>query len=518
MSCSNPVNIINKTLFYRPGKDKMFLTVPCNHCESCRRNKIDEWAVRIYYETKRVSNLGGCSLFLTFTYNNDNVPLFIYESDGRHYRIPGFNHDHVKLFMKKIRMYLFRTYQMQDVKFIWTSEYGSNTQRPHYHTIFHLPGTVDISRFVSKCRQYWNYGFIYPRSRNPYECVIRSWKDCSNYTSKYITKDLDFYERKDLKDFLYGPGVRQRLLKYDVNGDIIGIEYGDIVQDKFEYRLQLIKNYLPKHWQSKGYGLLLFDEIMNSKNFEKYFKSGVKIPGDDFPHKLPNYIYDKLVYQYKYFADKLYDSFKDTPKELREDAKKVRALTSFGKLLKKRMFEFNIDRLSKDYRQFLSLPGIRQYLKHDEVLYHFGFESRAALSVHINQLLNFRSFDALAHYQLTYRDYRCDEASRKLTLNDLLENSQDIYNKRFSVDTFSLIPYEEAIYKFEGDKVFHPFYHTYNSHPAFKGFDEILNIHFHLKAIFNQKKNDHISHNLRNIARIHQKFNEFHDYDNSPFV
>ena len=73
--CYSPILVKSNKVQYRNGIDKAFYHVPCGHCAECQRQKADDWFVRIYYEWLDYTRKGGRVVFITCTYNDDELPV-----------------------------------------------------------------------------------------------------------------------------------------------------------------------------------------------------------------------------------------------------------------------------------------------------------------------------------------------------------------------------------------------------------------------------------------------------------
>ena len=123
-------------------------------------NKRREWLSRLLFESKCHTT----SLFVTLTYNEDNLP---YDNDG----YPCLNKKQVQDFIKRLRKRLGN----QHLRYFLVSEYGDQGLRPHYHAIFFgLPFTFDI---ISAIQKEWKYGFVKVDLANPRRM---------NYCCKYV--------------------------------------------------------------------------------------------------------------------------------------------------------------------------------------------------------------------------------------------------------------------------------------------------------------------------------------------
>lgn len=198
--CINPVHIKydpqQKPIYNRfQPKSVMYYEVPCGKCFECLRTKQNEFALRFHREAKKYNSC----VFVTLTYNDDTVPIqhnlfsldcstgelnyldsylysvrdSAYRSDivtssrsalcsypvskmGRKYWFEyqpfhdiGYDdiricatmslcRDDVRLWIKRCRIRYMRTFGVSLPKHSYTcvGEYGSRTQRPHYHLCF----------------------------------------------------------------------------------------------------------------------------------------------------------------------------------------------------------------------------------------------------------------------------------------------------------------------------------------------------------------------------------------------
>lgn len=97
---------------------KTGLTVPCGHCNFCLSNRRADWSFRLFQEQK----VSQSAHFLTLTYDDANVPqgddcLSLCKKD-------------IQLFTKRMRKR-----NGSKLRYYTVGEYGTQTQRPHYHSI-----------------------------------------------------------------------------------------------------------------------------------------------------------------------------------------------------------------------------------------------------------------------------------------------------------------------------------------------------------------------------------------------
>lgn len=106
--------------------------VPCGKCLACLVNKRNEWAFRLEQEYK--ASHGAC--FVTLTYHPKFCPDY------------GLDKKHVQKYMKRLRKVC-----SDKLRYFLVGEYGTRTQRPHYHIILFNYGERNIE---TEIRQAWS--------------------------------------------------------------------------------------------------------------------------------------------------------------------------------------------------------------------------------------------------------------------------------------------------------------------------------------------------------------------------
>lgn len=165
--------------------------IPCGKCAACRLQYSREWANRCMLELENHES----AYFLTLTYNDSHLFNRAGEpwTPDQNCR-PSLVKEHVSNFMRKLR-----DGSGQDLRFFAAGEYGSRTQRPHYHIIVFGLQIPDL-RFYKRSdlgdnyytsvwlNQFWckdrktdpeSYGYV----------VIAdvTWESCA-YTARYCMK------------------------------------------------------------------------------------------------------------------------------------------------------------------------------------------------------------------------------------------------------------------------------------------------------------------------------------------
>lgn len=186
--CTHMIQVTNPTRKYVDGVTRPVLWVPCGECKECRKALQDEWFVRGFIEYKRVTELGGGVWFATLTYNSECLPTYNDEEYGLY--INCFNHEHLRLFMRKLRTYLKRKgYPANDIRYFMSCELGSKRARPHYHVLLFVPfrvKAIDMQRCVQRA---WIYGWS---SWSKKGMMLKGTKGLQ-YGMKYVSKDIYYW-------------------------------------------------------------------------------------------------------------------------------------------------------------------------------------------------------------------------------------------------------------------------------------------------------------------------------------
>lgn len=147
----------------RNEKTMEIMDLPCGKCHECLSRRISGWSFRLMQEYNRATS----AYFVTFTYNTDHVPI-----TARGFM--SLQKSHVQNFFKTLRNYATKhKYNQGKITYYLCGEYGSKTNRPHYHAIiFNAP--------INGIEKSWQYGDIHIGDVN--EASV-------GYTLKYMCKD-----------------------------------------------------------------------------------------------------------------------------------------------------------------------------------------------------------------------------------------------------------------------------------------------------------------------------------------
>jgi hypothetical protein len=163
MQCQSPFLVKNTNLDV--NNENLMTPVPCGKCIPCLKRRSSHWSFRINEEQKKAKS----SCFLTLTY--EKTPL---SANG----LPTLVKKDYQNFFKRLRKLAPAQKGKNRLKYFACGEYGTKTQRPHYHAIvFNIP--QDIINNATQIRDTWKHGHV---------MVTNSNLATINYVVGYITK------------------------------------------------------------------------------------------------------------------------------------------------------------------------------------------------------------------------------------------------------------------------------------------------------------------------------------------
>lgn len=225
----DPDDFKSQFAFYH--RDYM-VPIPCGFCDHCKLLARKEWTYRLAKEAE--SYAADEVLFLTLTYDDahlsyaqDYLPFNVRE-DGELALIdaPTLRKSDLQLFLKRLRRWY--DYHFSDdpgykpLRFYACGEYGSTTQRPHYHLI--LYGLSD-----SVLRSPPNSVTMYSRSKGGYlynsSVLSQLWDkgfsvfsvasfECMQYVAGYCLKKLPSISRESDDLLFYGALDQDPVFEY----------------------------------------------------------------------------------------------------------------------------------------------------------------------------------------------------------------------------------------------------------------------------------------------------------------
>jgi hypothetical protein len=253
MQCFSPLSLPRPN--GRGNRDR--ITVPCGKCAPCMNRIRNQWTFRLEQELKNSST----AWFITLTHaeenNNGNVQK-----------------ETIQLFLKRLRKYSkFRYYII--------SEYGPETNRPHYHgLIFNFNASHD--RFNELLWKTWGKGFI-----SVGQVSTASINYCTGYMftkktqppgleqnfclmsrnpgigASYLMEQADYHLKDNPKFYAVKPGgVKTPLPRYYVN--------------KFYNEAERQQNNVYNQVLIEKKNSEVLDKIKNEPDFEAWFENEKK--------------------------------------------------------------------------------------------------------------------------------------------------------------------------------------------------------------------------------------------------
>ena len=146
--CTNPIKItVNKEEYI----------VKCGKCDTCIREKQQEWAIKLINEAKYHKK--ACFITLTF----DNKLLLDKNSKAVKYGAHAgfvFNINNSKEYFSKFIKRLRKKFRDKSISFYHVGEYGEKTKRPHHHAIIYginfEEDRIEIEKSKSGKTQYFS--------------------------------------------------------------------------------------------------------------------------------------------------------------------------------------------------------------------------------------------------------------------------------------------------------------------------------------------------------------------------
>lgn len=187
------------------------INVPCGKCPQCLEVRRAEWTFRILEEEKTCKS----SHFVTLTYNDENLPR---SRDGTPTIDKSDHQNFVKILRKKTK---------EKIKYFAVSEYGSQFDRPHFHSIMFnanqdiiheswKKGFVNIGE-VTQASIHYVTGYVIQASQLKGQKETIPGAMVSNRPAigyGYIKRIGDFHNRTDSLQVTYPGGQTQKLPRY----------------------------------------------------------------------------------------------------------------------------------------------------------------------------------------------------------------------------------------------------------------------------------------------------------------
>lgn len=164
-----------------------FIEIGCGKCIGCRLDKSREWANRCLMELEEHAS----SYFLTLTYDDVHIPSteYIDTATGEYRCTDTLRKKDLQNFIKALRQSYAKRHEGK-LRFYSCGEYGTHTQRPHYHIIMFGLELEDL-KFYSRTSEGYSYftsEYLNNIWQKGYIIVGQvTWETCA-YTSRYVMK------------------------------------------------------------------------------------------------------------------------------------------------------------------------------------------------------------------------------------------------------------------------------------------------------------------------------------------
>lgn len=268
MECERPIHIHDPSKpvhLDKYGVDLNTIAVSCGKCPACQQNRRLAW----FYRLKVESNNCVSSYVVTLTYNDNDLPEAVFNSDSTILYHP-IRYSDVQGFNKRLRK------NLGSFRFFAVCEYGSEHLRPHYHICYFFDHPQDYMQFTDEVYRQW-----FPNTRITVD--VTNDKAC-NYILKYCLALIDpdvpdifrplircstkpyigyqIGENKELvqwftdheSDLSMYCGYRQRLPRIyrdkffdDIVKQHIKDNLGNVIAERFQEKQQKELDYVAKH-------------------------------------------------------------------------------------------------------------------------------------------------------------------------------------------------------------------------------------------------------------------------------
>lgn len=254
MHCISPQNMMIDEI----GR----MDVPCGKCYQCLNQKRNDWSFRLYQEQK----VSQSAVFITLTYNDDEIPKMYDPETGEVFQT--LKKEDFQSFMKTLRKRQARKTKKWKIRYYAVGEYGTETQRPHYHAIL-FNTHLDVLKTLDAI---WKKGITHIGECNP--ASIR-------YITKYVINKIGDHDvEKPFALMSRKPGLGENYLtknkKYHRQ-----TEKMHVINERGKYQ-KLPRFYQDKIWSKGEKATIKYD--LSQKAEKKRWKEQ-----DDYAKKGKNY-------------------------------------------------------------------------------------------------------------------------------------------------------------------------------------------------------------------------------------
>ena len=190
--------------------------VPCGKCYDCQVLQRNEWGTRLRLQIDSMPDKDKYwAGFCTLTFSDDTIPRMpriLYRNPKKYTdRNLCFDKSIGQRFCRSFRDHLRKVYGHVKPIYLFCSEFGETTARPHHHFFCFLPNSIDPKEIFSYINRKWRkYGFVFPRDFNGgsdkdgyyhKSFLVENLYRTVAYVCKYVTKSIAFDEQFNEKEF-----------------------------------------------------------------------------------------------------------------------------------------------------------------------------------------------------------------------------------------------------------------------------------------------------------------------------
>lgn len=452
--CENPIYIRNNTKKFNSMLTKVGFHVPCGKCPSCVAAMRDEWFLRAFAEYQEFKEKGGRVFFPTNTYDTKSLPVFnpktgrLRHGDDKE-GIKCFSKRDVQAYLKKLRK-KFENLGIIGIKYLVCSEYGmseNGTHRPHYHCLIYIPQCdLTTSAIENILDDSWNFGFTFFSEKGSEVNSINAIL----YVSKYCTKQFDFYENEELNDYMSNLAQKEK-----------------------------IKEYLPKRYNSKYFGIHLAKWLECKDNIEDFIQDGVSdnylgLSNEGKTYAIPRYIRNKILYT--------------------TDEYGLRKPTERGHEILMKLYETRVRKAEQSMSKNFTVQGLRAKIDDEDAhnviktIEKYEYDnSLKGLCDFLHDKINNRSLRELAIYKVAFRntmvdDEFCLQELSNYNVDELLVVGYALLDESF--DQLHYDVYEKSVKELGLiDDVC-----VWNGAPRFEDFDIILDVIQRINSLASKRR------------------------------
>ena len=284
MKCPTPISIKDKSDTNPKNKASKRFTVPCGKCGNCRRARRNQWAFRLQQELKDSEN----AYFITLTYSDEKLPEYIdyYTGEIKSNLVKS----DLQKFIKRLREKQYRQTKERKFRYYAVGEYGTETDRAHYHLIgFNIDRSL-----IDRLDNIWGHGHVHVGTVNEGSIL---------YVAKYhVNRDMDADEEGRQKEFA-------TMSKRPAIG------HGYITRNK-NYHLENLNSYviqngykkaMPRYYKDKIFQDLEKEQLKNKteKQLEEIHEKQNTKAKQMGINDLERHLFDGPIYQASRYKEKI---------------------------------------------------------------------------------------------------------------------------------------------------------------------------------------------------------------------